>query len=384
MSDFDVFVDAPSEPNQKVPETKEMERCTVFASFQSGRFSQQPSEADQVTAQIVSEMERASSQQSSKQAQATTPVAKTGRKRKGTFSDSTNPEKKVKSSGASPKPQNAMETPRAREFVADCVLINVRQAEGSTAVSPVQVKTERSKSPSLIVNTPLEKQAQSTQQQSKQPIGRSWVMQTSQDASSYTQSPQRKKSSVTNSSESSRRKSARLNGSSMTGPRHSAPPLELVVAEPGSVTKRGRRKASKRWFWSRDESRDDNSQSGTNADVAIVDANNVEMAAGHDQPEASQQLAGEPEATRREPQDTDCQMSPTRQANRMSHSEASDADLSGSALPSPEGILQGFRRMVNNLRRIPFLGREEEREMIGVLFESVKEVHEAGRRKTAV
>ncbi len=46
-----------------------------------------------------------------------------------------------------------------------------------------------------------------------------------------------------------------------------------------------------------------------------------------------------------------------------------------------QGILAGFKNLLGNLRQIQ-LGAEEEREMICVLFESVNEVHAAGRRST--
>lgn len=47
--------------------------------------------------------------------------------------------------------------------------------------------------------------------------------------------------------------------------------------------------------------------------------------------------------------------------------------------PSAAGMLRHFRGMLDQIKRITF-GPEEERAMVGVLFESVKEVHEAGRR----
>lgn len=49
--------------------------------------------------------------------------------------------------------------------------------------------------------------------------------------------------------------------------------------------------------------------------------------------------------------------------------------------PRAQEILAGFRRLLGNIKQM-VLGVEEEREMIGVLFESVNEVHAAGRRNT--
>lgn len=47
--------------------------------------------------------------------------------------------------------------------------------------------------------------------------------------------------------------------------------------------------------------------------------------------------------------------------------------------PRAPDILAGFRRLLGSIKQM-VLGVEEEREMIGVLFESVNEVHAAGRR----
>lgn len=49
--------------------------------------------------------------------------------------------------------------------------------------------------------------------------------------------------------------------------------------------------------------------------------------------------------------------------------------------PRAQEILAGFRRLLGNIKQM-VLGVEEERQMIGVLFESVNEVHAAGRRST--
>lgn len=49
--------------------------------------------------------------------------------------------------------------------------------------------------------------------------------------------------------------------------------------------------------------------------------------------------------------------------------------------PTAQGILAEFKRLVGDIRQV-MLNTEEEREIIGTLFECVREVHEAGRRST--
>lgn len=49
--------------------------------------------------------------------------------------------------------------------------------------------------------------------------------------------------------------------------------------------------------------------------------------------------------------------------------------------PRAQGILAGFKRLLGDIRGVR-LEAEEEREIVGVLFETVREVYEAGRRST--
>jgi len=394
MSDSDVFIDAPSDPTKIILATEPDNASTSFNPLQSGNSPPQPSESDQVTAQLVGEMERASSQRSSKEDQATKPAQTDGKKRKRTSSDAVDVRKKARGTPASSDPQHVSESPKAREFVAECVLINVRnvrQGEGNAVANLPQIKRERSQSPCLIENLPLEEETLATKDQNGRRTGKSRTSQLSQEALPVVGSPQQRKrkqrtdvddASMANATENSIRKSARLTKPSTSSPRRPIPsPSDIAVAEPRSVTKIGRRRASMRWFWRSEESRDDNGQSSANPNVPSANTDDADVATRHDQPERSQQLAGEPEPAGQGPRDGNSGSSPTKQTNKVSQSEAIDTEPSAGS-PSADGILQGFRKMLNNIKRVA-LGREEEREMIGILFESVKEVHEAGRRNTA-
>ncbi|KAK4690662.1 hypothetical protein P7C71_g6179, partial [Lecanoromycetidae sp. Uapishka_2] len=118
MSDLSVYVDAPSEPT--IPplavDQAEKELSHVTNSFQSQESSRYGTEDDQVTAQLVSEMERASSQQSQLLQAITKPAQKSSkpsRKRKGVFDFPPSANKKAKRNSASSSPQLIAETPRA-------------------------------------------------------------------------------------------------------------------------------------------------------------------------------------------------------------------------------------------------------------------------------
>lgn len=58
--------------------------------------------------------------------------------------------------------------------------------------------------------------------------------------------------------------------------------------------------------------------------------------------------------------------------------DSNDVPEEGNEVGAP-GILQSFRKLLENIKRVT-LGIEEEREIVSVLVDSVREVHEAGRR----
>ena len=379
MSDADVFVDAPSEPVEDVSSNKSA------TDIVKNQFA---SENDQVTAQLVGEMERASSQQSIHSHQRVQPSSKAGMKRKSSFHDTSAP-KKAKRNAADTSSQHVSQTPKAQEYVAECVLINVRPAEKRTAASPVIIKKERSESPSFIAETPYES-ARREGTRPKRRAGKTRATQLSQEDSSMSSSPhherRRSKSNISpaTSTHSSARKSQRLRGTSKDNTQPPKPPLlKDAIAEPGSVTKSGRRRAGKRWFWSTENAPDAETGNLTNT---VDDPDSVgegPLAVRHSHPssrqnsEDTQQLPGRADPAIGERQDIENGESTTRQAEVTKRPEAADS------VPGDQqtagGIIHGFRRMVDNIRRIA-LGREEEREMSGVLFEALKEIHEAGRR----
>ena len=390
-SDIEVFVDAPSEPVETNIGTAAADQIDMVPnSFESDNTSQYLSEVDQINAQLVGEMERASSQQSSKQdqTQKSTPSEreKRGTKRKSGFHKSTGLQKKPKVASHSSDPQHVLESPQ----VAECVLIRVRQVENRVAQSPVRVKRERSQSPSLIADTPLEAEARAKRQKLGRRREKSRGRQLSQEPVSVSGSPHQKLGSnvdhpsMSNPAHTAARKSARLNRTSMDSPQDPASPtVEDPISEPGSVTKTGRRRASKRWFWSKEESHDDENQISTNADVASTNMDDAEVTLDRNRSEYVQQLPGEPALAGADSNahDSNAHIAEQRE-HTVPRNEVVDDDETNDR-STAAGILQGFRRMLYNIKRMA-LGREEEREMVGVLFETMKEVHEAGRRHSAM
>lgn len=398
LSDSDVFVDAPSEPIARTLTAGHANAVSTISNLpQINNPSQYITEDDQVTAQLVSEMERASSQQSSKQDGAKKTVREGEMKRKGSFCDTPHPHKKARSAPAFVDQQHvSSKTPQAKEFFAECVLINVRQVEGRTAASPPRIKRERSQSPCAMAYIPATKEMRVTKYRSGRTRKNTQADQTSREALSLPgrihqrggRSEQDTHDSPTAAGiRNSARKSASSRGTSIGSPQHPHP-LALRDGDlgPELVTKTGRTRASKRWYWATEEAQDDRGRAGADTDVVSATANEAELAMGHDQPSAweeskqPQQSFGEPMDVQEEGNDGS-QSSAAIQSNNISQAESTGTGTSGDSLTAV-GILQGFKKMLGNIKRIA-LGREEEREMIGVLFESVKEVHEAGRRHTA-
>ena len=393
MSDPEPFVDALPNPTEEFPASeRDVTTTTVFDSFHNDNPSSFRSEDDQVTAQLISEMERASSQNVSNHNEADKPISKSGLKRKRTVAGSENSHKKARHSPDSWHRQAISETPKAGESVVECVLIKVNPVMSKNGRGVQHIKRERSQSPSLIASTPFENTTPEIGNRHGRLSGSFWANQRRRAASFVTGGlrPSLENfetiTSDENRTHSPQRKSARLSGISASSPPQPASSLpETASLDPRSVTKRGKRKASRRWFWVADQALDDEDGSGGTTGVAPseVDAKKAvrnDQTPGSMESEYSQQLPGDQKAKGQALGDLEGQGSAANDRNEAVPADMADA-LASHDPPTSEGILQGFRRMLEHVKRVA-MGREEERQMIGVLFETVKEVHEAGRRNT--
>ena len=388
MSDIDVFVDATTELSGEVNRERqedEAHKNNITQNADRGL----PTYDDQVTAQLVSEMERASSQQSNMEEVAVVSSPQKRAKRKATSDGDLNPNKRARTHIASSAAQGVSEIPKAGETVAECVMIGVRQIKGSEAAGPVQIKRERSSSPSLIVNTQplLRAETPTARKEVGRPTRRSRSQHSGQETSSG-QSPH-----VTASRRSTRRREA----STSSPQRSPATVAKPAGQKPGSVTKTGKIRASMRWFWSAEEPEtSQNLNPETNStDLSPDDVEEDETAVKVDKPaelQDSEHAQSQPKEQAPATSDTDTQKSQSEDTESMRINDANrnvqieaprpTADAQDRQ-PTAEGILEGFKAMLNNIKKIA-LGREEERAMVAVLFKSVEEVHEAGRRSTAV
>ena len=375
MSDPEVYVDAPSVPIEKEPITMDTEEInTVVDSFSNENVSHFRSEEEEVTAQLVNEMERAS-QQSISPNKSMEPASEVSKKRKGAFDSPVGSRKKVRDSTS---PQPVSEASRNRSSIAECVLINVRPFDNNTVEAPIQIKTEGSQSPSLVGMTPSETEVPAAKKRIRR---RSRASQHSQGGSSVSEtSQQRTEASESNDklattadeTPTNARKSARLNGTLRSSPQRSiAPSLDNKVADPKSVTKRGKIRAGKRWFWSRKDPQESEGESDNGGQVT----RGQEEASGLQESEHSQQLPGTPDWAGQKAKDHDCPSSTNEPAGKEE-----ELAMERRGVPA---LKEGLKQLLDRIKQSR-LRPEEEREMVGILFESVKEVHEAGRRNAAV
>lgn len=367
MSDFDVFVDAPTDHSLDDATARIEEDGTIFAaapdpvhealthirsspsvadgsdhgvsrilnSFQSEKSSYIPTEDDQVTAQLVNEMALASSQNTKE----SPPISQRAKKIKRKARSNHSPRKRAKFAATPTLSQ--MSIAASGEVVADCVLIDVHPAPGRVGSTAPSIKRERSASPILASIKPAIEETSIVAQRRLRRTRTSHASPSSgQEAASVRRSarktkigagPDRKVPPAKNNA----RRSSHLSESfpsSPVAPGTSTQDCDMENADTGA----GVLSVS-----SPDEAA---------APAAAVPATHISPVAGlHDGDTCAG--AGDHEQAR----------------------EAVDV------IPTADGILESFRMMLRTIKRIT-LRPEEERALVGVLFESVQQVHEAGRR----
>ena len=387
LSDQDVFVDAPAEPIAEQSMT-EPEVSRVTDSFQSQKYSQSATEDDQAAAQLIGEMERASSQQEGATNNTIRSRSRTGRKRKSTFDHPPSANKKPRHTSGPPARQNTVTTTRPEVVVADCVMIDVRAVEGARGASP-DIKREGSPSPSFITATQFEQETASTRRKSGRPRKTSRVAQLSQETPSIRKSPRETHVKIepavdveTTPMPYNTRRSSRISETSMRqGLRSNVGSQKIDVAMSEShdnsntnsskTSKSGRRRQRR----SHDVSQDQESSLDTDSLASFTNEDVVGMAV-----DETRAATSDDRQARQVSQPQKDRLSLPHQPSDGLQS-GPDATLeTRDEVPTAQWILQGFKDLLQNVKRVA-LGPEEERAMVGVLFESVKEVHEAGRRK---
>lgn len=401
MSDFDIYVDVPSAPSLKEPATEQNDNQSndLVSSFQSDGSSHFSVEDDQVTAQLITEMEHASSQQSAKQAEAAQSASGATKKRKRT-ADTSNANKKTKHTPAS-DPQTAAESPRTGETTADCVMIDVREADRSLPILPQKIKREMSASPSIFTSTQAVEETPVAQKRAEEGLRNSEASRSSsqeRDAPGTTKravgrprgsrNSQIKLEETEKEEASALRKSTRVServSGSITSSPHVSPAASQASTKGGPWLALGKtpRRGMFRWLQrssaeSKDvETRPDPAPTASSANEGssegISEEYSVQTSQLHNLSSADHHGGHQTRIHNEERELV------ANQVDGEAQAETSGVVETEGDRPTAQGLLQRFQSMLDNIKRVTF-GPEEERAMVGILFESVKEVHEAGRR----
>lgn len=404
VSDFDIYVDAPSVPSlNKLPtEHGGIQPINVANSFQSQGSLHSSVEDEQITAQLILEMERASSQQSAKQEERAQSARGATKKRKRTADLSILMNKK-KCTPASLGSQGAADVPRTGETVADCVMIDVREVDRSCPVLPQQIKRELSASPSILTSThatettaivekppvdyPMNSEANQlldqeidTSTTAKKAVGRPRGSRNSQVKREEAEDEQ------TSALRKSTRVSERLNGSTTSSP-HVSAPASQESTKGGQWFALGKtpRRGMFRWL---QRSSAESEDVGTSRSTAPSSREKItEGISEHSMVQDSQGDDVSPADHHLEQQSASYDEGPksiAKQREGEVQSEGSGVvEREEEAAATAQGVLEKLQSVLDNIKRVAF-GAEEERAAVGMLFECVKEVHEAGRRHTSM
>ena len=397
----DFYVNAPSVPSVDEPSAEHAgnQAKDVVNSFQS-EGSSRFSEDDQVTAQLFTEMERAS-QQSAKQDEIAQSIELPTKKRKRT-ADSPNVQKKTKRALASLDSQAAAEIPPPSETIADCVMIDVREVDRSRPVLAQQFRRELSASPAVstsiqaIEETPVAEKTAVDQpmdseahQSSAQEYSRPMTPKKAIGRPRGSRNSQVEREEAEKESASALRKSTRVSerlGESITSTPHMSPAVSQDAVNGGQWFALGKTPRRGMFKWLRRGSTESEDFGNFRPTGPSTNERNAEGISEHSRMENFQRNDISPANHQAEDQRTSQKENGgivTYRRDGEAPSEERGGDETEGEAASAAGILERFQSMLENIKRVA-LRPEEERAMVNVLFDCVKEVHEAGRRHTSM
>lgn len=369
----------------------------VRDSFQS-RGSFYSNDDEQISAQLAADMERASSQAE---------LMGSRKKRKRHVSDRRPESKRAKVAPRAQSCRVVIETQRPQGLGEDCIIVDGRMAIGSPGQPSPTIKRERSSSPTALhLPNIAEKDSQNATPTPKDtaedalPGGVS----SSSHITTFPRAPKERASHSKNvetvrNQSSSRRRSARLNEvpliasdpqySGLLGerpsessrpapkvthnlhrgsPKHDGdellPTTEQQVDNPDSKSKHHQQEIPKE---------------GTRAVSAIQ--GQASPLYDSSRPSMLQNLGSTPLLPQ---QGRAATIKPTTGCSGSDQPHIADVDkryspIKGQTKPATQDILEGFQKLLGDIKQVSFKA-EDERSMVSVLFECVREVQQAGRR----
>ena len=351
LSDTDVFVDAPTDrtfPADPTIASKDLN--SAKASARDPHSSRASLENDEVTAQIMGEIARASSQQSKLPHFQRDAVSQVSKKRIAKAADGSRKRKK----GNSPT-EHRSSAGSSGEVVADCVLIVSRPSSRDMNTANPFVKQEPIV-PNSLKDVAAEPPAQANREDERvDGLDEAPVEGNESDGK---KDPVKRGSGIKGEQDASRRSRRRTRTSSRLSDVATSSPL----CSEASFASQEQAETDTVWVYGPRGSR-----------WAYVPA--TEPVPAVEQPALAQSPA---------PAINDNPLrAPSPRAMEVTHAqpriEESAEDAESAEAPAADSILDGFRSMLERVKNAA-LRPEEERAVVTTLFETVKQVHEAGRR----
>lgn len=430
-----VSSEAPTRARGCAPSSQEVEISGIMDSFYDESTSFYSNEDDQIAAQLVNDLERASQQaspQKNKQT-GTKSQLKKGRKRKSETGSFRNSSKRVKAARGI---EVVIETRKPGD-INDCVIVDSRRAMGSVSPSPQEIKQERSPSPSGDIGAVAKaNEAKAT------PIRRTRSSTGGAPTIENLLPPSRRRKGIAYKVEaetdgnamdivappSSKRRSARLSQASVDSIRSQDMSSAEDYKNSAEVSydrlspKLNSSDRNSQSQWEPQSESMDQGQDGNQVDEVL--AASSKQAHGHWNPTRQgleADVSGVAEdgapppvannealrrALRKRPRQTKTQEAedpqgagsaegsldeeehnPKRQAMDTARPKEQDplmqhdvnADAPHAATSFAPALLRSLRQWIGDVKRA-VLEPEEEREIVSLMFESIQEVHEAGRR----
>ena len=358
----------------------------VADSFQS-QSSFYSNDDEQISAQLAADMERASSQAQ---------MVRTRPKRKRNAFEEPRQSKKAK--GAAPRTQNChvvVETRRPQDLGEDCIIIDTRNALSSPRARSPSIKRERSSSPGILNAMPVN---EATGRESSDSVAASDLVTRLPRATSPSSSHSQNLHDTPLSQRPVKRRSARLSEGSevvidsqhLSSIKECHPKVKRRAAAVAQTTVNDIEKQDVRDV-------DHNTNSTPNVHAYMIDRapviSNSAVSAFQDQDQSSRE-SSKPTEPQNSTKGRDIRASLVLQQQECAATkEPSTSDNGICPAGSDEGhdpssrrrrttsqeVLEGFQKLLGDIKQVSFRA-EDERSMVRILFECVKEVHDAGRR----
>ena len=351
----------------------------VTDSFQS-QSSFYSNDDEQISAQLAADMERASSQAR---------LVQSRPKRKRNAPDEPRKSKRAKGASRTQSCHVVVETRRPQDLGEDCIIIDTRNVLHSPRAPSPSMKRERSSSPGMLDALPV---IEGTERESSAGIPASNTVTRLSRATSPSSSHSHELQKPLMSQRPSKRRSARLSegseaviDSQQTQPKVQRPVAAVVQTVVDDIQRQDIRVVDQSMESAPDARANMTESSPVEATWAISPVQDQEESScEHSKPKGSQNsMEGQDIGGSLLLQQQGCAASKEQSTGDNGTHPANlnegHKPSSGHRMTTTQEVLEGFQKLLGDIKQVSFKA-EDERSMVKMLFECVKEVHDAGRR----